>query len=110
MKHEDEAYELLEKIAKNTHLWSSSTGLAPTQKRQAAGMYDPDPFNMINAKFVALINFLAKKMEDLKANLVCGEEEEALELEALDTNVKDSLGGVLEGEVGLINLELVGGG
>ncbi|KAJ9158997.1 hypothetical protein P3X46_024533 [Hevea brasiliensis] len=65
MKHEDEAYELLEKIAKNTHLWSSPRGPAPTQKRQAAGMYDLDPFNMINAKFDALTNVLAKKMEDL---------------------------------------------
>ncbi|KAJ9189474.1 hypothetical protein P3X46_000762, partial [Hevea brasiliensis] len=58
-------YELLEKIAKNTHLWSSPRGPAPTQKRQAAGMYDLDPFNMINAKFDALTNVLAKKMEDL---------------------------------------------
>ncbi|KAJ9186720.1 hypothetical protein P3X46_002263 [Hevea brasiliensis] len=65
MKHEDEAYELLEKIAKNTHLWSSPRGPAPTQKRQAVGMYDLDPFNMINAKFDALTNVLAKKMEDL---------------------------------------------
>ncbi|KAF2293986.1 hypothetical protein GH714_006085 [Hevea brasiliensis] len=40
-------------------------GPAPTQKRQAAGMYDLDPFNMINAKFDALTNVLAKKMEDL---------------------------------------------
>ncbi|KAF2308075.1 hypothetical protein GH714_034919 [Hevea brasiliensis] len=37
---------------------------SPTQKRQAAGMYDLDPFNMINAKFDALTNVLAKKMED----------------------------------------------
>ncbi|KAF2294034.1 hypothetical protein GH714_006828 [Hevea brasiliensis] len=65
MKQEDEAYELLEKIAKNTHLWSSPRGPAPTQKRQAAGMYDLDPFNMINEKFDALTNVLAKKMEDL---------------------------------------------
>ncbi|KAF2324454.1 hypothetical protein GH714_014356 [Hevea brasiliensis] len=57
---------LLEKIAKNTHLWSSPRGPAPTQKRQAAGMYDLDPFNMINAKFDALTNVLAKKMEDLR--------------------------------------------
>ncbi|KAF2297779.1 hypothetical protein GH714_002744 [Hevea brasiliensis] len=65
MKHEDNAYELLEKIAKNTHLWSSPRGPAPTQKRQAARMYDFDPFNMINAKFDALTNVLAKNMEDL---------------------------------------------
>jgi len=65
MKHEDEAYELLEKITKNTHLWSSPRGPALTQKRQATGMYDLDPFNMINAKFDALTNVLAKKMEDL---------------------------------------------
>jgi len=65
MNHEDEAYELLEKIAKNTHLWSSPRGPAPTQKRQADGMYDLDPFNTINAKFNALTNVLAKKMEDL---------------------------------------------
>ncbi|KAF2313820.1 hypothetical protein GH714_013645 [Hevea brasiliensis] len=64
MKHEDEAYAIGE-IAKNTHLWSSPRGPAPTQKRQAAGMYDLDPFNMINAKFDALTNVLAKKMEDL---------------------------------------------
>ncbi|KAF2287158.1 hypothetical protein GH714_038499 [Hevea brasiliensis] len=62
---EDQAYEMLEQIAKNTHLWSSPRGLAPTQKRQAAGMYDLDPFNMINAKFYTLTNVLAKKMEDL---------------------------------------------
>ncbi|KAF2321647.1 hypothetical protein GH714_000885 [Hevea brasiliensis] len=43
---------------------------APTQKRQAAGMYDLDPFNMINAKFDALTNVLAKKMEDLSSWLV----------------------------------------
>ncbi|KAF2298894.1 hypothetical protein GH714_028839 [Hevea brasiliensis] len=55
----------MEKIAKNTHLWSSPRGPAPTQNRQATGMYDLDPFNMINAKFDALINVLAKKMEDL---------------------------------------------
>ncbi|KAF2298919.1 hypothetical protein GH714_029104 [Hevea brasiliensis] len=60
--HEDEA---LEKMAKNTHLWSSPKGPTLTQKRQAAGMYDLDPFNMINAKFDALTNVLAKKMEDL---------------------------------------------
>ncbi|KAF2319979.1 hypothetical protein GH714_021546 [Hevea brasiliensis] len=65
MKHEDEAYELLEKIAKNTHLWSSPRGPAPTQKKQAVGMYDLDPFNMINTMFDALTNVLAKKMEDL---------------------------------------------
>ncbi|KAF2298670.1 hypothetical protein GH714_024659 [Hevea brasiliensis] len=65
IEHEDEAYELLRKIAKNTHLWSSPRGPAPTQKRQAAGIYDLDPFNMINAKFDALTNVLAKKMEDL---------------------------------------------
>ncbi|KAJ9164304.1 hypothetical protein P3X46_023900 [Hevea brasiliensis] len=65
MKHEDETYELLEKIAKNTHLWSSPRGPAPTQKRQAAGMCDLDPFNMINVEFDALTNVLAKKMEDL---------------------------------------------
>ncbi|KAF2309834.1 hypothetical protein GH714_005322 [Hevea brasiliensis] len=40
-------------------------GPAPTQKRQVCGMYDLDPFNMINAKFDALTNVLAKKMEDL---------------------------------------------
>jgi len=65
IKHEDEAYELLEKIAKNSHLWSSPRGSTPTQKRQVAGMYELDPFNMINAKFDALTNVLAKKMEDL---------------------------------------------
>ncbi|KAF2309046.1 hypothetical protein GH714_000252 [Hevea brasiliensis] len=65
MKQEDEAYELLEKIAKNTHIWRSLRGPAPTQKRQAAGMYDLDPFNMINAKFDAFTNVLEKKMEDL---------------------------------------------
>ncbi|KAF2316901.1 hypothetical protein GH714_042242 [Hevea brasiliensis] len=39
-------------------------GPTPIQKRQANGMYDLDPFNMINAKFDALTNVLAKKMED----------------------------------------------
>ncbi|KAF2301989.1 hypothetical protein GH714_031151 [Hevea brasiliensis] len=64
MKHEDEAYELGENC-KEYSSWSSPRGPAPTQKRQAAGMYDLDPFNMINAKFDALTNVLAKKMEDL---------------------------------------------
>ncbi|KAJ9158823.1 hypothetical protein P3X46_024369 [Hevea brasiliensis] len=65
IKHEDEAYELLEKIAKNSHLWSSPRGSTPTNKGKFFGMYELDPFNMINAKFDALTNVLAKKMEDL---------------------------------------------
>ncbi|XP_021644895.2 uncharacterized protein LOC110638601 [Hevea brasiliensis] len=65
MKYDNKTYELLEKIAKNTHLWSSPRGLASTQKKQAAEMYDLNSFNMINAKFDALTNMLAKKIVDL---------------------------------------------
>ncbi|KAF2307999.1 hypothetical protein GH714_034188 [Hevea brasiliensis] len=65
MKHDNDAYVLLEKIAKSTHLWSSPRGLAPTLKKQAARMLELDPFNMINAEFDVPANVLAKKMKDL---------------------------------------------